>query len=226
MSKAIARDTAKTGFGASASRRDERLFAEAVRHSRRVRLLKVAIPLVAVIMTAMFAGATLLRPAGGMSVEGISMSNGRIVMAAPKLDGVTKENKPYRMQAERALQNVKTGEIELETITASFPFTAGANGTLNAKAGLYDNNKRTLQLSDGIVLKTTNGMVANMQSADIDMNSQHLSTDRPVDITTSQARLTAESMTVIEGGKQLVFERKVRMTINPSVLGKTNEQGN
>ena len=147
-------------------------------------------------------------------------------MAAPKLDGVTKDNKPYKVQAERAFQDVKTGVVELEKISAALPFTGTQTATLTAKGGLFDNAKRTLKLTSGMELKTSDGMTARLKSADIDMNASHLSSNDPVDITTPQARLTAESLSVSDGGKVLVFDRKVRMTIQPSAFNNAGAAAN
>lgn len=208
------------GLGIAASRRGADMFAAAERHSQRVRLLKTVIPVVAVLLGMLFLAVTVFRPESkvDLTAEGVSLSDGRIVMASPKLDGTTRDNKPYTMQAERAFQNVKTGEIELQNITAGMPFTDTQTAALTAKGGWYDNKQRQLKLTQDIVLKTTGGMIARLQSADIDMNAKHLSTGDPVDITTSQARLTAESMQVSDGGKVLVFDGHVRMTIQPSAL--------
>ena len=220
MTKAQLHAGNNAGPGQSASRRSSDMFAQADRHSRRVRMLKIAIPVIGVCAGGLFLAATVFRPRidVNVSAQGVSLSDGRIVMAAPKLDGVTRDNKPYSMVAERAYQNVKTGEIELENISAGLPFTGDNTAALTASAGWYNSGTRKLKLSDGVVLKTTDGMTATLKSADIDINSRYLSTAEPVDITTAQARITADSMTVMDGGKVLVFDRKVKMTIDPSAL--------
>lgn len=215
-------------MGISVSRRSAGEFAAAGRHSGRVRLMKTAIPLIALVMGGAFAAMTLFRTETkvDVSAEGVSLSDGRIVMAAPKLDGVTKDNKPYKMQAERAFQDVKSGEIELEKITASLPFTGSETASLSAKGGVFNDGKRTLKLSDDIVLTTSDGMIVKLKSADIDINKQDLSTSDPVDIKTPQASITAETMSASDGGKVLVFDRKVRMTINPSALNQAAKATN
>lgn len=210
------------GAGAAASKRPVDLFVEARRHSRRVRFLKLALPVAGVVATGLFLGATVFRPQVNVNVstDGVSLSDGRIVMASPQLDGVTSDNKPYRMKAERAFQDVKTGEIELEKIRADMPFAGDVTAELTAATGWYDNANRKLDLKDGVLLNTSDGIVAKLGSANIDMGARHLRTSDPVDITTPNARITADSLEVSEGGKVLVFDRKVKMTIQPSALDK------
>ncbi len=207
----------------SANRRDADMFAVAGRHSRRVQLLKFAIPIFAILASGIFAMATVFRPSVpvAVSTDAVSLSDGRIVMASPKLDGMTKDNRPYKMRAERAFQDIKKdGLIELEKLSAQLPFGPVNTATLSAVSGVYDNANRKLDLKNEIVLKTSDGMIAKLKSANIDIANNHLSTSDPVDIRTSNSRITADSMEVSDGGKRLVFDKRVRLTIDPSKMNK------
>jgi lipopolysaccharide export system protein LptC len=207
----------------SANRRDADLFAVAGRHSRRVQFLKFAIPVFALLAGGVFAMATVFRPGAPVvvSTDAVSLSDGRIVMASPKLDGVTKDKRPYKMQAERAFQDIKNdGLIELEKLSALLPFGPVNTATLSAVSGVYDNTNRKLDLNNEILLKTSDGMTAKMKSAKIDIANNHLSTSDPVDITTQNSRITADSLEVSEGGKRLIFDKRVRLTIDPSKMNK------
>ncbi len=205
----------------SANRRGADAFESAGRHSRRVKILKFAVPVVALAAAGMFSAATFFRSETpvAVSTDSVSMSDGRIVMANPKLDGMTGDKRPYKMQAERAFQEVKKdGLVELETITAEMPFGTNTTAKLKAGGGFYDNSKSTLDLAKGIVLTTSDGMQAKLTSARIDIGKNGLSTSEPVDITTNGSHITADSMQVTEGGKLLVFEKRVRLTIDPKKL--------
>jgi lipopolysaccharide export system protein LptC len=219
-------------FHAAANRRGEDVFASAGRHSRLVRFLKFAIPAVALLSAGIFGGATIFRrelPVA-LSSEGVSMSDGRIVMANPKLDGMTGDRRPYKMQALRAYQEVKkNGLVELEQITAELPFGANATAQIKAGGGFFDNGASLLDLAKGIELTTSDGMLAKLTSAHIDIGKNGLSTSEPVDITTDGAHITADSMQVGEGGKLLVFEKRVRLVIDPKKMktaggGQTAQQ--
>ena len=208
----------------SANRRNADVFAVAGRHSRRVKFLKFAIPVLALLAGGVFAMATVFRPEipVAVSTDAVSLSDGRIVMASPKLDGMTKDNRPYKMQAERAFQDIKKdGLIELEKIKASLPFGPSNTATLTADTGVYDNANRKLILTDSIVLETSDGMIVRLKTANIYIANNHLSTIDPVDITTPNTRITADSMEVSEGGKRLVFDKRVRLTIDPSKMNQS-----
>jgi lipopolysaccharide export system protein LptC len=62
--------------------------------------------------------------------------------------------------------------------------------------------------------------VLKLKTAKIDIANNHLSTSDPVDITTKNSRITADSLVVSEGGKRLIFDKRVRLTIDPSKLNK------
>lgn len=221
MGKEAAARSEDARLSLNANRRGADAFAAAGRHSRRVRILKLAIPVVALVGAGLFAAATFFRTEAkvAVSTEGVSMSDGRIVMANPKLDGMTGDKRPYKMQAVRAFQEVKKeGLVELETITAEFPFGTDATATLKAGGGFYSNSKSLLDLSKDIVLTTSDGMKAKLKSARIDLGKNGLSTSEPVDITTKGSRITADSMQVSDGGKRLVFEKRVRLTMDPKSL--------
>ena len=202
-------------------------FAAAERHSRRVRVLKIAIPAVATAGVVLLALVTVFRPdsTAAVSTDSITLSDGRIVMSNPKLDGLTGDKRPYAMRAERAFQEIgRDGLVELEKITAELPFGIGSTALLKAGGGFFDNARNTLDLGKTVQLTTTDGMTAKLDSARIDIAKSALKTDKPVEISTSGSKITAGSLSVSEGGKLLVFETNVRLTIDPKKLNKAPDK--
>jgi lipopolysaccharide export system protein LptC len=203
-------------------------FHQAQHHSRRVRRLKLILPSLAAIMALGFFGYSYVSSPGKVDVDIASsaVSDGKLVMASPKLEGFTKNNLPYSMTASRALQNLDTtGIIELEDISATLPVNAENIATIGASKGIYDRNKNTLDISSEIMVSTTDGMVAKLKSAFIDLGKGDLRTGDAVDIVLDGTNITADSMTVLENGKVLVFEKRVRMQLNPAKI-KTGQQAN
>ncbi len=193
-------------------------FNSAQNHSRRVRLLKLGLPLLAVVMALGFFGYSYMSAPVmlDMDVTSSAISDGKLVMANPKLEGFTKDNLAYSMTASRALQSLgNTGRIELEDIKAKLPVDAGNWASIDAKGGVYDSAKNTLDITSDIVVTTTDGMVAKLKSAFIDIGKGDLKTGDAVDIVLKGTKIAADSMTVLENGKVLVFEKRVRMQISP-----------
>lgn len=197
----------------------DKAFARARKHSRRVNLLKVALPLTAAVIAVGFiAYSYIVTPASvSINVAESAVSNGRLVMASPKLEGFTKDNRPYSMSATRAFQDLNDMEqIELEQISAKLPFDGDTIATLTAPGGLYDRGKNTLDLKGDLVIKTDDGMSARLKSAFVDIATGSVRTDEPVDIQMNGTSVKADSLHVQENGKILVFDKRVRMVLDPS----------
>jgi len=198
--------------------RDETAFVGAMRHSRRVRLFKVALPTIAVTMAAAFIGYSyLFSPSSvGIEIDGSAIRDGKLIMANPKMSGFTKDNLPYAMNAVRAIQDLsRTGEIALEEIDAKFPIASDKWALVKASNGVYDDNANTLQINSPVTFATSDGMTAQLRSAHIDIGAGEMHTPDPVDIRQDGSRITADSLSVQERGKVFVFENRVRMQIDP-----------
>lgn len=194
-------------------------FTQAERHSRRVSVLKVALPTLAAVVALGFATVSYVRSPISVAVDTSSNTivDGKLVMARPQLEGLTKDNRPYEMLAERAIQEITApGVIQLEAISAKLPLYTKDWVSIDAPAGTYDRDRSTLDMKSPFRIKTTNGLSATINSAFIDMINSTLKTDDPVDITVNGTRLTAESMSVLEKGKLFVFDKSVRLTIDPA----------
>ena len=200
-------------------------FARAERHSRRVKQLKYWLPGLAVAGVVGFvAWSYLAIPSiDGVELQGAAISDGKLVMANPKLDGFTRENLPYTMTALRAIQDLKeTNVIQLEDIDAKVPVGPENSAKIVAKSGVYDNGKNTLVIDSAMTVTTTDGMTANLKSASMDIAAGTMSTTDPVEIVMNDSRITAESLNITDNGKVLVFEHRVRVDIQP----KQKEAGN
>ncbi|ODT06780.1 MAG: LPS export ABC transporter periplasmic protein LptC [Mesorhizobium sp. SCN 65-20] len=210
---------ARTAIAQATSRADA--FDRAARHSRRVRFLKRALPLSAIALAALFGGYTYLAapPSLKVSAEGAAFSEGKLVMAKPQLSGFTRDNLPYSMTAEKAVQDpANQGVVELLGIDANLPITAESVAKVDAARGVYDRQGNTLNLTEKVTVATSDGMVARLKSAYLDMGSGQMKTSDPVEITLDGSRITSDSMTMLENGKVVVFENRVRVDIDPAKL--------
>lgn len=233
LARTIEPTGSQTGFAipaaGSLNRARVEAFGRAERHSRRVRRLKVVLPLSAIAMIAAFVGYTYLSTPGEVSVDvavGSSISDGKLVMSNPKLEGFTKDGKPYSMTARRAVQSFdQQGVIDLEGIDGTMTVEEGNAARVVAEAGVYDRGNNTLDLNTEITVTTTSGIVATLQSAFLDIDKGTLLTTDPVEITSNGSMIVADSMSLLDNGKLIVFEKHVRMTIDQSKAGTAQKGG-
>lgn len=191
-------------------------FAAADRHSMRVTVLKLGLPLAALFAVGFFMAATIFAGSGSPATESaqVEMADGRIVMANPKMEGFTKNKRPYKMVAERAIQqSAGSSLVELQKISAELPLGGKVTAKLTAQSGLFDSSANTLDLSNDITLVTSDGMIAKLTAAKISIGTNELESDQPVDITTDQTHITADGMNISDGGKVVTFTKRVRLNI-------------
>jgi len=196
-------------------------FGLAQRHSRRVRVLKFVVPLVAALIAIAFPVYSYLAAPISVRVQadGAAFSDGKLVMANPKLNGFTKQKLPYSLTALRAIQDVgKQDIIDLEGINAKVPLAADNVATVNASRGIYDRAANTMNLTSDVTVTTTDGVEAKFKSVFLDMGKGSMKTNDPVDVSRGGSRITADSMSVQDNGKVLVFENRVRVNIDSASL--------
>ena len=208
-------------IGGDAANTRAEAFGRAERHSRRVRRLKVVLPLLAVLMVVGFVGYSFVSTpaAGTIQTEGTVFEEGKLVMNSPKLEGFTKDGRPYSVNATRAVQDFdKQDIINLDGIDAKMPVEVDNWAKVEAVSGVYDRAANTLDVPTDILVTTTDGLVAKLQSAFLDINNGSLKSTTPVDIQSHGSRVTAGSMAVLDNGKRVVFETRVRVHIDPVQL--------
>jgi lipopolysaccharide export system protein LptC len=223
----LARSTEPTGthagfaIGGDAADSRAEAFGRAERHSRRVRRLKILLPLLAVVMSGGFVGYSLLATPASVTVqsEGSALAEGKLVMDSPKLEGFTKDGRPYSVNATRAIQDFdKQDIISLDGIDARMPVEQDNWARVEATSGVYDRAANTLDVPTDILVTTTDGMVAKLKSAFLDINKGSLKSTTAVDIQSQGSRITAGSMAVLENGRRVIFETRVRVHIDPVQL--------
>lgn len=192
------------------------MFRSAQRHSRRVRRLKFVLPAIGTVLAVVFVGYSwLFKPVAiEITADGSAISDGKLVMSAPKLQGYTSDGRPYSMSATRAVQDVANESlVELEGIAAQLPYDETHSATIDAASGVFDRARNTLDVKSAINITTSDGAVALLQSAMVDIAGGRMATPDPVEITYKGASINADAMSVEDNGTKVIFERRVRVHI-------------
>jgi lipopolysaccharide export system protein LptC len=193
-------------------------FAAAQRHSKLVRLLRVAILGGAIGAIAILVLIAVFDPFGhvvaDLSVGGLSLDGTRIAMDRPKLAGFRKDGRPYLVNAERAIQDVlHPTMVELRGIDAEVGIAGNGASKVTAEIGVYDSATEHMDLSRNIHVKSDEYDV-RLQSASIDFKAGvYLSHDPVTVVTSNGATINADSVAALDNGRQLVFEGRVRSVL-------------
>lgn len=198
----------------------ENAYIKAVRHSARVRRLKVILPLGAAIISLSFIAVSLIRTwvPDEVTLESSKVENGKIVMEKPALAGRNNQGFDYSMNAERALQDIASPNLmTLEKVLAAVPMN-DIVAQVVAQQGLFDRATNRLQMTAPFDINLSNGLQAKFQSANVDLKAGTMETDKPVTIKTKEGSINAESLRIADNGKTITFTGQVRARIAASTI--------
>jgi lipopolysaccharide export system protein LptC len=196
-------------------------YGAAMRHSRRVRLLRKAIPMACL---AAVAGpivwgviSPFARSIADVKVGSVSVSGSKITMESPKLSGFKKDNKAYEVTADQAVQDIKVPSVvELNRLTARLEQDEKKFVRLTSDWGKFDQGADRLDLKGNVRVRTDNGQEADLLSAIVNVKSGDVTTTEPVTVRAPNGTISADRMQLRDNGKHAIFEGRVRSTIIPS----------
>lgn len=198
---------------------NQQIFLRAKRHSRNVRRLRLAVPIVSVVVLVAVMLASWLDPmrilAGLPTASGrMVISGSKITMESPKLSGFTKDSRPYELNARAAAQDITNPDvIELSDLRAKIETKDKQPIDVTAVDGVYNRKSGLLKLSRDVLMKTTTYEVSLIE-ATIDTGSSHVVSNHPVQVKMLQGILHSNRLEVTNGGEVVRFEGNVRLTLD------------
>jgi lipopolysaccharide export system protein LptC len=206
----------------------DRTYRTALRHSRRVRLLRVTVLAgIATLLLAVVA-ANYMPSIGEFRLPGelgkLVIKGTTITMQQPKLTGYTSDARAYEFTANAAAQDITNPDIvELQQLHAKMEMADKSTAEMTAPTGTYDMKANTLTLNDDIVLASSSGYSARMTQAVVDMHTGNVVSDQPVSVKLINGVLNAKRMEVSDHDTVIRFDGGVAMTLQPD---KTPDKAN
>ena len=195
-------------------------FAQAARHSRLVRILRVAVPVTVVLaMASIVAVSTFLNPFTMIPIKvdsgNLVVTGTKITMESPHLSGFTPDQRPYELWAKTATQDITDPDhVDLADLRAKVLMEDQSTVFLDARTGRFDNKQQQLDLHKDVFVRTSTGYEARLNSAFVDMNKGTVSSDEHVDVKLTNGTLTADKLRITEGGDVIRFEGNVVMHLD------------
>jgi lipopolysaccharide export system protein LptC len=206
----------------------EARFAAAARHSRMVRILRIAVPgavivsMAAVIFISVVNPFRALMPKLPVEMDNVVVSGTKITMESPHLAGFSNDGRPYEMWAKAAIQDVTDPDhVELKTIRAKVAQEDQSTVTMDARTGFFDNKNQLLDLRDDVFLQSSTGYEAKLTRAFVDINKGNVSSDEHVDVKLLDGTLTSDRLRIYNSGELLRFEGTVVMNLDK--IGDNNQ---
>ncbi len=195
-------------------------FRAARRHSRLVRILRIAIPVAVVFGLTVVVLLTYFNPARmfaklPVDIGHLVVSGTKITMEKPRLTGFTRDARVYDLTANAAAQDLtKPNLVELSDIHAKLQMQDKSMMRLTADSGLYNSKLETLKLDKNIVLISSTGYQGWLSEAAIDIRKGHVLSTHPVKVKMLQGMLNAKGLEVTNSGEVMHFVGGVDMVLN------------
>ena len=196
-------------------------FAIAARHSRLVRVLRVAVPaavilaMAAIIAVSVFNPFRMLMPKLPLDVGNLVVSGTKITMESPHLSGYSPDQRPYELWAKTATQDLTDPDhVDLNTLRAKVLMEDRSTVTLDARDGRFDTKEQLLNLTKDIFLQTSTGYEARLTQAFVDIGKGTVTSEEHVDVKLLQGTLSADKLRITGGGDIIRFEGNVVLNLD------------
>jgi lipopolysaccharide export system protein LptC len=197
-------------------------FAIAARHSRLVRVLRVAVPAAVALSLATVVLISIFNPFRTklanlpLEIGNLVVSGTKITMESPHLSGFSPDKRPYEMWAKTATQDVTDPDhVELGTLRAKMLMEDQSTITVDARTGFYDTKTQLLKLHKDVFLQTSTGYEARLNSALVNLADSSVMSDEPVDVKLTNGTLRSDRLRVTDNGSVAHFDGNVVMYLVP-----------
>jgi len=196
-------------------------FAIAARHSRMVRILRIAVPaavvlsFASIVLVSVFNPFRMLLPKLPIEMGNLVVSGTKITMESPHLSGYSQDKRPYEMWAKTAIQDVTDPDhVDLKTLRGKMLMEDQSTVTIEAVNGLMDTKQQLIDLHKDIYVQTTAGYEAWLSQAFVDMGKGIVTSNEHVDVKWADGKLSADTMKITGGGEVTRFDGHVVMNID------------
>jgi lipopolysaccharide export system protein LptC len=205
-------------------------FAIASRHSRMVRVLRVAVPatvilsMTAIVFVSVYNPFRMLLPKLPVDMGNLVVSGTKITMETPHMSGYTPDQRPYEVWAKTATQDLTDPDhLELKTLKAKVLMEDRTTTIImDSRTGFFDSKTQMLDLRKDIFLQSSTGYEARLSQAMVDLGKSTVTSEEHVDVKLLNGTLTADKLRIFGGGEVVRFEGNVVMNLDN--LGPPDEE--
>jgi lipopolysaccharide export system protein LptC len=195
-------------------------FAIAARHSRMVRVLRVAVPAVVGLSMAGLVAISIFNPFRALmkqlpiDMDNLVVSGTKITMEAPHMSGFSPDQRPYEVWAKTATQDLTDPDrVELNAPRAKILMEDRSTVTMDARTGLFNTKANLLDLRKDIFLQSSTGYEARLSQALLDIGKGIVTSEEHVDVKLLNGTLSADRLRITEKGDLVRFEGNVVMNL-------------
>ncbi len=192
-------------------------------YSRRVRRVKLFAVSAAIFLTVLL----IALPLTNLGTRGFKLSFDNMEvdspenpkMTKPRFHGIDKNNQPFNITADEAVQK-NTDIVILENINADVLLSDGQWMSLLSESGNYNIMRRELDLNGSVNLFMSNGYELLTESAHINMEENLATGNEEVVVKGPIGNMRANGFIIRNRGANIIFHGDVHMVIHPSAEAK------
>lgn len=204
------------GSAFAAARSVGRARDEASRHSRRVRRLRLGLPLIGGLAAFAVVGWIAWTSfSSRFGLANVLFTRDGVTMVDPRISGRS-QGRAYEMQAKRGVQAFDNPKkVHYTDVIGRLEMQDRRWVTLTAPIGIFDGTTQTLRLEGGVDMVTSDGYHIVTPSIDMALDKGDIRAGEVVRIDTRSEMLEAAQAEILESGHRMVFSGGIRLNLAP-----------
>ena len=135
--------------------------------------------------------------------------------------GIDINNKPFSVKAEHGVQDGADETLmHLKTVSGAFVRREGGEVQVIADSADYELKTKDLTVAGNVRFEEPGRYIAKLSSATVNLERQRIVTNEPVQVETSGATVSADSMETSDDGKLVILRGHVKAQFVGSVVEK------
>jgi len=194
-------------------------FDRARRHTRLVKALRLALPVVSVLALSSYwstASRTFKLGSGKVTVPEIALSTENLTMERPKYEGYGKDGSRYWVNAATAEQDLRRlGPIRLREIDGKLQQSDSTIILLKSPRGTFDDKANILELMDRVDIDGSNGLKARLTQATLLLKEHKVVSTQPVLVEMPTGEVRGNEMVLLQDKREVTFSNGVKTRLKP-----------
>ncbi|MEM6546733.1 MAG: LPS export ABC transporter periplasmic protein LptC [Pseudomonadota bacterium] len=194
------------------------------RYTRAVGWMKILLACSAVVVVGLIflIGRDRAHVTDLLSAQEMARLGAGLKLDRPRFAGVTDAGEAFTLRADWALPDAAVPEeIRLENPRGEVDLADGRKLTGEAAEGLMERRDRTLTLTGGVALSTSDGYRFEAEDITVNLDDRSMHTPHPVTGTGIRGQITADSFRALQTGEnhddtRIWFENNVRVVFKPA----------
>lgn len=189
-------------------------------YSRFIRFIRLFLPLGILFILALLVLWPVLskietEPLSVRDIQALREAETQNQLLNPLFNTIDSDGRPVTIKAQEATQN-KSSSNQIYLRAPAAQMNTGDNAIqFQADEGIYDQDLKTIQLNNNVVIQDTDNNILTTQGLTADINAGTATSNTPAQITTKHGAIMGESVIIDHHNQTTIFKGPAKAVINP-----------